>query len=113
MAKTAREVFDLYATKANIPGLRGVRGTYAFDIDQVGNWFVSVNDCAIKVEEAKRDADCTIRCDERDFVDIIEGRRNLLTSAMQRRVQVRGDVALAQKFHGLVSSTLEEQRGAA
>jgi ubiquinone biosynthesis protein UbiJ len=32
---------------------------------------------------------------------------------MQGRVKVRGDIALAQKFHGLVSAMIEEKRGAA
>lgn len=113
MAHTAQEIFDLYGTTRNEPLLRGVRGTYCFDIDQVGSWFVLVNDGAVKIEKAKRDADCMIRCDQQDFVDIVQGRRNLLTAAMQGRVQLRGDIALAQKFHGLVSAEIEERRGAA
>jgi putative sterol carrier protein len=97
------------------PLLRGVRGTYIFDIDKVGCWFVDVDDGKINMTEGRREADCEIRCSEQDFVDIIEGRRNLLTAALQGRVQVRGDVALAQKFHGLVGARAEEEkeRGAA
>jgi putative sterol carrier protein len=92
------------------PVLRGVHGTYLFDIDKVGSWFVAVDDGAIHVEETKRDADCTISSDERDFVDIVEGRRQLLTSHMQGRVTIRGDMALAQKFHGLVSAKIQEKQ---
>ena len=113
MPQTAQEVFKLHQSQKYEPILRGVHGTYLFEIDKVGNWFVAVDDGAIKIEETKRDADCTISCDERDFVDIVEGRRNLLTSVMQGRVKVRGDMALAQKFHGLVSTIAEERRGAA
>jgi len=54
-----------------------------------------------------------IICGEQDFVDLVEGRRNLITAHMQGRVMVRGDMALAQKFHGLVSAMIEERRGAA
>ena len=111
MEKSAREVFA--ATKSDIPVLRGVHGTYAFEIEQVGRWFVAVNDGATHIEESNREADCTIHCSEPDFIDIVEGRRNLITAGMQGRVQIRGDVALAQKFHGLVSSSLDGKRGAA
>ena len=113
MPETAQELFNRHRMDNYDPILRGVHGTYLFEIEKVGNWFVAVNDGAIKIEETKRDADCRISCDERDFVDIVEGRRNLLTSVMQGRVKVHGDMALAQKFHGLVSAKVEERRGAA
>jgi putative sterol carrier protein len=110
MTDTAQEVFDLHRMQNYEPVLRGVHGTYLFDIDNVGSWFVAVDDGALHVEETRRDADCTISCDEPDFVDIVEGRRQLITSYMQGRVKIRGDMALAQKFHGLVSAKIEEKR---
>jgi putative sterol carrier protein len=113
MPETARQIFELHRMQEYEPFLRGVRGTYLFDIEQVGSWFVAVDDGALTIDEAKHDADCVIRCSEEDFVDIVEGRRNLLTAVLQGRVQVRGDVALAQKFHGLVGTEVERERGAA
>ena len=113
MQHTAREVFNLHRMQKYEPILRGVHGTYSFEIEKVGSWFVAVDDGAINIEETNRFADCTISCDEQDFVDIVEGRRNLITAHMQGRVKVRGDMALAQKFHGLVSAMIEERRGAA
>jgi putative sterol carrier protein len=112
MAETAQEVFDRYRHRMqkHEPFLRGIHGTYLFDIDKVGSWFVAVDDGALDVEEKKRDADCIISCDEADFVDIVEGRRHLLTSYMQGRVKIQGDMALAQKFHGLVSARIEEKK---
>src|SRR5215475_2355743 len=110
MPQTAEEVFSLHRMQKFEPVLRGVHGTYLFDIDKVGCWFVAVDDGTTHVEEKRRDADCTISCDEPDFVDIVEGRRQLLTSYMQGRVKIRGDMALAQKFHGLVSAKVEEKR---
>lgn len=107
---TAREVFDLHKLQKYEPLLRRVTGTYLFEIENVGYWFISVRDGAISIEEERRDADCTIRCDEPDFIDILDGRRSLITAAMQGRVKVRGDVALAQKFHGLVSAVIESKR---
>ncbi len=115
MPQTAQEIFELSRTKKYEPFLRGVRGTYLFDIENVGSYFVAVDDGKLTFDQAKRDADCVIRCNEQDFVDIVEGRRNLLTAALQGRVQVGGDVALAQKFHGLVGALTEseKERGAA
>ena len=110
MPETAQEVFNLHRLQRDEPVLRGVHGTYLFDIEKVGSWFVAVDDGKIRVEETKRDADCTISCNEADFVDIVEGRRQLLTSFMQGRVKIHGDMALAQKFHGLVSAKIEEKK---
>ena len=110
MPETAQEVFNLHRMQKYEPVLRGIHGTYLFDIEKVGSWFVAVDDGAIHVEETKRDADCTISCDESDFVDIVEGRRQLITSHMQGRVKIHGDMALAQKFHGLLSARIEEKR---
>src|SRR5215510_12795051 len=112
MLETAQEVFNVHRMQKYEPVLRGVHGSYLFNIDKVGSWFVAVDDGTVTIEETKREADCTISCDEQDFVDIVEGRQNLITSHMQGRVTVRGDMALAQKFHGLVSVMIDEKRGA-
>jgi putative sterol carrier protein len=113
MAKSAQEIIQSYGTTKFVPYLRGVRGTYLFEIENVGSWFVSVDDGAITYDREKHEADCVIRCNEEDFVDIVEGRRNLLTAALQGRVQVHGDVALAQKVQGLVGTEIEQKREAA
>jgi ubiquinone biosynthesis protein UbiJ len=107
---TAHEVFQNYASQKYEPLLRTVTGTYLFEIRGVGHWFISVRDGALRLEEVRHDADCTISCDESDFIDIIEGRRNLMTAAMQGRLKIHGDIALAQKFHGLVSANIERKR---
>jgi putative sterol carrier protein len=113
MARSAQELFQLYEAQRYEPILKGVRGTYLFDIHQAGCWFGSVVDGAVTSDEKRAEAECVVRCGEEDFVGIIEGRRNLLTSALPGRIQVRGDVAFAQKFHGLVSTTVERKRGGA
>ena len=107
---TAHEVFQQHQFQKYEPLLRGVTGTYLFEIERAGYWFISVRDGAITLEETRHDADCTIRCDEPDFIDIIEGRRSLITAAMQGRVKIHGDITLAQKFHGLVSAMIEGKK---
>jgi putative sterol carrier protein len=107
---TAHELFERAKHVTDVPILRGVTGTYLFDIEHAGYWFITVKDGAIRIEETKHDADCTITCTESDFVDIVEGRQNLITAGMQGRVQVRGDLSLVQKFHGLVSTAVENRK---
>src|SRR5215510_6175699 len=46
--QTAQEVFNVHRMQKYAPVLRGVHGTYLFEIDQVGSWFVSVDDGALK-----------------------------------------------------------------
>ena len=113
MTQSAQEIFQRYKTKQYEPSLRGVRGTYLFDIEQVGNWHLLVDDGAITFTADKYDPDCVIRCDERDFIDLIEGRRNLLTAVLQGRIQVHGDITLAQKFHRFVGAAIQRRQGAA
>jgi putative sterol carrier protein len=72
-----------------------------------------VNDGAISHDDKQHGADCTIGGSAEDFIDIVEGKRNLLTAVLQGRVQIYGDATLAQKFHGLIGSEIEKQRGAA
>jgi hypothetical protein len=55
MPQTAQEVFNLHRMQKYEPVLRGVDGTYLFDIDKVGRWFLAVDDGAISIEETKRE----------------------------------------------------------
>jgi putative sterol carrier protein len=107
---TAHETFQRHQFQEYEALLRGVTGTYLFEIEGAGYWFISVRNGAISIEEVRHDADCTISCNEPDFIDIIEGRRSLITASMQGRVKIHGDLALAQKFHGLVSAMIERKR---
>jgi len=98
MARSAQEIFQLYKTQKYELFLKGVRGTYLFDIDQVGSWFVSVEDGAVTSDERRCDAECVIRCSEVDSIDIVKGRRNLLTAALQGPIQVRGESRWHRQF---------------
>lgn len=115
MAKSAKELFQRFQSSQYQPSLRKIRGTYLFQVDNVGDLYVSVNDGEITAEQrkagqGKQDADCSFQCGEQDFIDITEGRRNLLTAILQGRVHVHGNAALAQKVHSLVRANAEQQR---
>lgn len=115
MAPSAREIFERNKNM-NEPYLKGVHGTFSFDIENAGNWYVVVDDGKLTITEVKKDADCTIRCDEQEFVDIAEGRKNMLTAVLRGEMTIQGDAALAQKVHALARLRAEQRaelRGAA
>lgn len=107
MAERARDILARAAARGPDPRLKGIRGSYRFDVEGAGSWHATVADGTVKVTEGAAAADCVIRCDEADFVRIARGEQNLLTAAMQGRVQIEGDMALAQKLHGFVRTAPE------
>jgi putative sterol carrier protein len=108
MAETVREVFERRKQDPYEPRLAGVTGSYRFDIEDVGSFFVDVDDGHVIVSDEAHDADCTIGCSEEDFLAIAHGRQNLLTAAMQGRVVVVGDLELAQKLYGILPMPPEQ-----
>lgn len=71
MARSAKEVFELFRALRYELSLRHVRGTYLFEIEQVGNWFMSVDQGAISLDNKRREAECTFSFSEEDFVEIV------------------------------------------
>lgn len=107
MAERARAIFAKAAAEGRDPRLKRIRGSYRFDIEGVGSWHVVVDQETLRITEGAADADCVVRCDEQDFVRIANGEQNLLTAVLQGRVQVQGDMALAQKLHGFIRTARE------
>src|SRR5436190_16937006 len=99
--KDIGERIQLAATRPH-PELERVVGSYRWDVADVGSWYVGVDHGAVTIREGRLDADCVIGSDAPDFWAIIEGHQNLLTAMMQGRVTIQGDLALAQKLHGLL-----------
>lgn len=102
MAKTLREYFPAGPGPHEQPGLKGVTGTYRFDVEGQTSVRLEVRDGRFTVSESAAPADCVIHADEADLARIASGEQNLITALLQGRVQVEGDLALAQKFHGFV-----------
>jgi putative sterol carrier protein len=107
MAERARAILAKATAEDRGPKLKGIRGSYRFDIEGGGSWHVVVDQETLRITESTADADCVVRCDEETFVRIANGEQNLLTAALQGRVQIRGDMALAQKLHGFVRTARE------
>ena len=73
---------------------------------------MSVDDGEVEVVEANRDADCVIKASEEDFLRIIQGDLNLITGLLQGRIEVDGEMWMAQVFNGIVRSQLRQPAGA-
>lgn len=104
-----RTLFEALKEGRYNPLLEDVHGTFRFDIKDVGCWRVTVDGGQIKAWESREPAGCEIECESEDFIDILQGRRNLITAAMQGRVVIGGDLALAQKFHGFIGANVEQR----
>jgi putative sterol carrier protein len=106
MADTARSIMTeaqrRRESRTKDPRLRGVNGSYRFDVKGAGSWRLEVRDEIVTITEGTAPADCVMRCDEADFVRIASGDQNLLTAFLQGRVQVEGDFALGQQLHAFV-----------
>jgi predicted lipid carrier protein YhbT len=84
---------------------RLVKGRYLFEVTGAGAWMFRADHGAVffDKEEAGQGhpgADCVIRCEPEEFLRIADGRQNPLTAAMQGRIAIEGDMALAQKLGG-------------
>jgi ubiquinone biosynthesis protein UbiJ len=101
-------MFEQAAARGFAPRMRGVRGSYRFDIEGVGSFRVSVDDGALSISEGAGEADCTIAISPSDLMGALAGRINLLTAAMRGTVAIRGDYALAQKFHSILPGPDED-----
>jgi putative sterol carrier protein len=81
------------------PALRGVHGTFRFEIDDAGVFRVVVDDGNVRGVEGDGPADVVLGCSEPDFVDLMEGRRNAFTALLQGRLRASGNVQLVKLFH--------------
>jgi putative sterol carrier protein len=113
-APVASEMSQLVSARGKeafaVPNMRNVHATYLFELEDGRAWRLRVEDGSARIEEGKGDADCVLRASDADMALVMTGRQNLITAVLQGRVEVKGDMALAQKFHGAVSARAGERR---
>lgn len=83
------------------PRLQGVRGTIRFDVAGTGTWRLRIDDGRTELIEGGGPSDLTITCEPADFGDLLRGTTSLLTATLRGDVEVKGNIALALRFHGL------------
>ena len=101
MNDTTHAFFERLDTRGYEPLLHSVSGTIRCDIEDAGNWFVVVENGSLTVSNAANEADCVIVCRREDFERMVVGKQNPTTLFMQGKMQITGDIVLAQMFQRL------------
>ena len=98
---TAQEFFASLPERADAAKTAGMHNTYVFDIEDVGQWTVRVEDGTVTVAEGTGEADCTIRASEETLVKIARGEANPTTAYMTGKLKIDGDMGAALKLQKL------------
>ena len=98
---TAQEFFASLPERADAAKTAGMHNTYVFDIEDVGQWTVTVEDGTVTVAEGTGEADCTIRASEETLVKIASGEANPTTAYMTGKLKIDGDMGAAMKLQKL------------
>ena len=107
MTENSDTFFKELGTRGYEPLLHRVTGTYEFDIAGASRWLIRVDAGKIHVFELSPDSkrqdkvDCKIVCSGEDFNEILQGTQDEVTSYMQGRIQIIGDLAMAASFQRL------------
>ena len=99
---TVPQIFARLAAQGQAPTLRRTSGMFEFDIENEGQWFVKLEHGTPTLEQKSEHPDCTIVCSAADFIEIAQGRRNVVTTFMQGRLSYSGDLAFALTFRRLL-----------
>jgi putative sterol carrier protein len=89
----AAEVFEELGNVGRIAAMRNVSASYVYHIRGAGDWRVTVRDGAVGIQKdgGSAEADASFTCDEQEFVDMVQGSRKMITTAMQGRLSFKGD----------------------
>jgi predicted lipid carrier protein YhbT len=98
-------LFERLATHGPEPSLQSMTGTWHFDVENCGQWYVSVAAGSVTVSRDPMPAACTIAGPARDFVDVLEGRQNIVTAYLRGRLKPTGDMVLGLSFRRLLPVT--------
>jgi len=98
---TAQEFFAALPGRADPEKTAGMNNTYVFDVENVGQWTIAVDDGAVTVTEGAGEADCTITASEETLVKIANGEANPTTAYMTGKLKIQGDMGAALKLQKL------------
>ena len=101
MSDTTQTFFERLTTHGYEPLLHSVSGTIRCDIEGTGSWFVTVKKGALSLSKDTTEADCAFMCSREDFERMVMGKQNPTTLFMQGKMQITGNVVLAQMFQRL------------
>jgi putative sterol carrier protein len=97
----AKDFFDGLEARADAAKLAGMTNSYLFDIEDEGQWLVTVADGKLTVAEGGGEADATITAAGETFDKIVAGEQNPTTAYMTGKLKIKGDLGAAMKLQKL------------
>ena len=97
----AKDFFASLEAQADPAKLAGMSNSYLFDIEDEGQWLVTVADGSLTVAEGGGDADATITASAETFDKIVAGEQNPTTAYMTGKLKIKGDLGAAMKLQKL------------
>lgn len=101
MNDTTEAFFARLAERGYEPLLHSVSGTFRWDIEDAGSWFLVVKNGSLTVSRDTAGADCEIACSKQDFDRMVMGTQNPTTLFMQGKMKITGNLTLGQMFQRL------------
>jgi len=98
---TVQEFFERLPSEVDASRTAGMRNSFVFDVQGVGEWTVRVDDGTVTVSEGAEDADCTLSASEETFTRIMNGEQNPTTAYMTGKLKISGDMGAALKLQKL------------
>src|SRR5215467_12984036 len=98
MSDTTDAFFERLAVRGYEPLLHSVSGTFRWDIEDAGSWFVVVDNGTLSVSRDAAGADCAAACSKEDFERMVVGKQNPTTLLLQGKMKITGDPGLAMLF---------------
>ena len=98
---TVQEFFAELPDRADPAKTAGMHNSYVFDVQDVGQWTVVVDDGTVNVTEGAAEADCTISASEDTLVKIANGEASATTAYMTGKLKISGDMGAALKLQKL------------
>lgn len=107
MPATVSEVFQEIPNRFDAGAWGSQNAVLQFNIsgDDGGNWTATIKDGKIAMEQGTAsNADMTVTTSAQDMLGMVSGDLNPVSAFMQGKVKIDGDMSLAMKLQGLLSS---------
>ena len=101
MSDTTQAFFERLAQRGYEPLLHSVSGTFSWNIEDAGSWFLVVKNGSLTVSRDTAGADCEFACSKEDFDRMVVGKQNPTTLFLQGKMKITGNIGLAQMFQRL------------
>ena len=94
----AKDFFDSLESRGDAAKLAGMTNSYLFEIEDEGQWLVTVADGKLTVAQGGGEADATIVASGETFDKIVAGDQNPTTAYMTGKLKIKGDIGAAMKL---------------